>query len=83
MLPKSKPEDLKDEKLFFSLVRASFAQRRKTLSNALAAGFPALGKERIIEVLSSCGLSPAVRGEALTIEQFAAIANRLAEADGR
>ena len=77
------PCPVADEALFFRVVRAAFAQRRKTLSNALAAGFPALGKERIIEVLSSCGLSPAVRGEALTIEQFAAIANRLAEADGR
>lgn len=70
-----------DETLFFRVVRAAFAQRRKTLSNALAAGFPALGKERIIEVLTACGLSPSVRGEALTIEQFAAIANRLTEAD--
>ncbi len=75
------PCPVADEALFFRVVRAAFAQRRKTLSNALAAGFPALGKERIIEVLSACGLSPSVRGEALTIEQFAAIANRLTEAD--
>ena len=67
-----------DEGLFFRVVRAAFAQRRKTLTNALSAGFPNLGKERIAEILTDCGLSPTIRGEALTIEQFAAITNRLA-----
>ena len=69
------PCPVADEALFFRVVRAAFAQRRKTLVNALTAGFPALGKERIADVLAACGLSPTVRGEALTIEQFAAIAN--------
>ena len=72
------PCRVKDEALFFRVVRAAFAQRRKTLSNALAAGFPELGKAGVISVLEACGLAPTVRGEALTIEQFAAIANRLA-----
>lgn len=73
------PCPVADEVLFFRVVRAAFAQRRKTLANALTAGFPELGKARVIEVLEACGLSPAVRGEALTIGQFAAVANRIAE----
>ena len=72
------PCQVRDEALFFRVVRAAFAQRRKTLSNALAAGFPALGKAGVIQVLEACGLPPTVRGEALTIQQFAAIANQLA-----
>ena len=77
------PCPVADEALFFKLVRAAFAQRRKTLSNALAAGFPALGKERVVDVLNACGLSSTIRGEALTLEQFAAIANRFTEADDK
>ena len=75
---KEPPCPVSDEALFFRVVRAAFAQRRKTLANALTAGFPELSKEALTEVLTSCGLSPTVRGEALTIEQFAAIANELA-----
>ena len=77
------PCPVTDEALFFRVVRAAFAQRRKTLSNALAAGFPALGKERVAAILADCGLSPTVRGEALTVEQFAAVANRIKTAEGR
>ena len=77
------PCPVADQALFFKLVRAAFAQRRKTLSNALAAGFPALGKERVVDVLNACGLSSTIRGEALTLEQFAAIANRFTEADDK
>ena len=67
-----------DEALFFKVVRAAFAQRRKTLVNSMMTGFSDLGKERIAAILADCGLSPTVRGEALTLEQFAAIANRIA-----
>ncbi|MBR4194581.1 MAG: 16S rRNA (adenine(1518)-N(6)/adenine(1519)-N(6))-dimethyltransferase RsmA [Oscillospiraceae bacterium] len=73
------PCPVADEALFFKVVRAAFAQRRKTLANALSSGFPNLGKERIAAILADCGLSPTVRGEALTLEQFAAIANRIGE----
>ena len=66
-----------DEGLFFRVVRAAFGQRRKTLSNALTAGVPALGKEGVNRVLEACGLPLTVRGEALTVEQFAAIANAM------
>lgn len=72
-----------DEALFFRVVRFAFAQRRKTLANALTAGFPELGKEALTELLRSCGLSPTVRGEALTIGQFAAVADRIAEGGAR
>lgn len=72
------PCPVAEEALFFRVVRAAFAQRRKTLSNALSSGFPNLGKERIVEILEACSLSPTVRGEALSIEQFAAITNRIA-----
>lgn len=68
-----------NEALFFRVVRASFAQRRKTLSNALAAGFPELGKEALTDLLSSCGISPTIRGEKLDIPSFAAIANQIGE----
>lgn len=72
------PCPVSDEALFFRVVRAAFAQRRKTLSNALTAGFSALSKADVIEVLSDCGLSPTVRGEALSIEQLAAVTNQFA-----
>lgn len=74
------PCPVADEALFFRVVRAAFSQRRKTLSNALSAGFPALGKEGVNQVLAACGLSSTIRGEALTIPQFAAIANTMAAA---
>ena len=60
------------------MVRAAFAQRRKTLPNALASGFPELTKDALTELIVSCGHKPTVRGETLSIPQFAALANRLA-----
>lgn len=73
------PCPVADEALFFRVVRAAFGQRRKTLSNALSAGFPALGKEGVNQVLAGCGLPTTIRGEALTMEQFSAIANEMAK----
>ena len=73
-----RPWDIADRELFFRTVRASFAMRRKKLSNGLAAGFPELGKQGAEEVLQSCGLSANVRGETLGIPEFAAIANEIA-----
>ena len=72
------PVKVPDERLFFRVVRASFAQRRKTLINGLAAGFSHLSKSQLTEVLTQCGLSPQVRGETLGISQFAAVAQALA-----
>ena len=73
---KTPPVPAADEVLMFKLIRASFNQRRKTLQNGLA-NAPELPytKEEIGAAIAAAGLSPAVRGEALTLEQFAALAN--------
>jgi len=66
-----------DEKIFFRLVRASFAMRRKKLSNGLASGFPELGKTGAAEVIEAAGFDANVRGETLSIPEFARIANEI------
>ena len=76
---KTLPWQITDREIFFRTVRASFAMRRKTLQNGLAAGFPELGKAGAGEVLAACGLPVTVRGETLDIPTFAAIANEIAE----
>ena len=63
--------------MFFKVVRASFAQRRKTLLNALSAGFSQFDKQTLAGVIEACGFAPTVRGETLDIPGFAAIANAL------
>ena len=75
---KELPWHIESKELFFRTVRASFAMRRKTLQNGLAAGFPELGKTGAGEVISACGLPASVRGETLDIPAFAAIANEIA-----
>ncbi len=75
---KERPWQIDDEKIFFRAVRASFAMRRKKLSNGLASGFPELGKDGASEVIAQCGFNENVRGETLSIEEFAAIANAIA-----
>lgn len=74
----SRPWDIGDTAVFFRVVKASFAMRRKKLSNGLAAGFPELGKTGAEEVLQACGFPDNVRGETLGIPEFAAIANAIA-----
>ena len=71
------PCPIPDEKLFFRVVKASFAQRRKTLLNALSSGFSELGKSELAETLHTCSISPMVRGETLDIPSFAALSNAL------
>ena len=71
------PWEIRDEALFFKVVRSSFAMRRKTLVNGLAAGFPNKTKPELTELLVSLGHRPDVRGETLSIAQFAEIANKL------
>ena len=75
---KEKPWDILDEDIFFRLVRASFAMRRKTLQNGLVSGFPELGKAGAGEVIAACGLPANVRGETLDIPTFARLANEIA-----
>lgn len=74
------PVEVKDEKLMFRIIRASFNQRRKTLVNGLknSQEIP-FSKEQIEQALGMCGLSLSVRGEALTLAQFAQLANAFTE----
>ena len=74
---KERPWDIPDEDVFFRLVRASFAMRRKKLSNGLASGFPELGKTGAAEVIEAAGFDANVRGETLGIPEFARIANEI------
>ena len=75
---KERPWQILDPDIFFRTVRASFAQRRKKLSNGLAAGFPELGKIGVGEVIATCGFDENLRGETLDIPGFAAISNEIA-----
>ena len=70
------PVEVADEKLLFKLIRASFAQRRKTLVNGLT-NSPELSfsKEEVTKALEVCGYSPTIRGETLTLQEFAKLAN--------
>ena len=71
------PCEILDEALFFRVVKASFAVRRKTLLNGLSMGFPQLGKAELALVIEECGLPQNVRGETLDIPGFAALANAI------
>ena len=71
------PAQVDDEKFFFRTVRAAFAQRRKTLANALRAGFSELDRADIASAMEEALLPPTVRGETLSIMQFAALSNAL------
>lgn len=72
------PVDVRDERLMFKLIRASFNQRRKTLVNGLN-NSPELNfsKDKIVEALDSIGEAANIRGETLTLEQFARLSNSL------
>jgi len=74
---KERPWDIADRDVFFRVVRASFAMRRKKLSNGLASGFPELGKTGAAEVIEAAGFDSNVRGETLGIPEFARIANEI------
>ncbi len=78
------PVECKDEKLLFRLIRAAFGQRRKTLQNALH-NAPECGfaKERVAGALEALGWDASVRGEALTLAQFAQLADALYALDKR
>jgi len=75
MVPRSAPPaDVCDEALFFRLVKAAFAQRRKTLLNALSSSFGSqFSKDDLRNLLETCGLPADVRGERLGIPEFAAL----------
>lgn len=71
------PVSVKDEAFLFSLIRASFNQRRKTLQNSLVNGGIGVTKEQVVSALEQMELSPTIRGEALTLEQFAVLSDTI------
>ncbi len=71
-----------DESILFRTVRASFAMRRKKLSNGLASGFPELGKAGAAEVIAAAGFDANVRGETLGIPEFVRLANEIVKRRG-
>lgn len=72
------PVQVDDSKLMFKLIRASFNQRRKTLQNGLNNSSELdFSKERIAEAIEAIGLQPSIRGEKLSLEEFAELANEL------
>ena len=66
--------DVKDEKMFFKVVKGAFSQRRKTLLNCLSSSF-GIDKETTAEKIRNCGIEPGIRGEKLGIEEFAKLAD--------
>lgn len=73
---KEAPIDVKDEKLMFRIIRASFNQRRKTLVNGLNNSPEiTISKDIIAEAIAELGVSPTIRGEALTLGEFARLSN--------
>ena len=71
------PVEVKYKALFFRVVRAAFGMRRKTLTNALSANFNELNKADIENLLTACGFDPKIRGEVLSIGDFAAISDAI------
>ena len=78
-LHKSKPYLPRDEKLMFRTIKAAFGQRRKTLTNALGAGFPELSREQITDAITKAGHEPSIRGERLDIAQFITLSDILGD----
>ena len=70
------PVKVNDEKKFFSVVKASFSQRRKVISNSLSSGL-SLDKSKIAEILEKSGVPLNARAEKLSLQNFADIANNL------
>ena len=75
------PVQVNDEKMLFKIIRASFNQRRKTLQNGLNNSSELnFTKDQIAAAIAEAGFSPSVRGEALTLEQFAKLTDILLKA---
>ena len=70
--------EVEDEKFFFKVMRGAFLLRRKKMVNSLAAALPGFSKETILEAVEECGLAPTVRGEQLTLQDFANLSAALA-----
>ena len=70
-----KPYSVNDEEQMSKIIRAAFAQRRKTLLNSLSSSFPKLSKSDISAAIEQAGFSPNIRGEALDASDFAKISD--------
>lgn len=80
MVHKESPVKVDNEKLMFDLIRASFNQRRKTLLNSIHnAAYLQISKETVLKTVREMNLPDTVRGEALTLSQFAEFTNRIIE----
>ena len=76
-LHKEKPFVPKSEDMLFRTIRAAFEQRRKTLPNALAAGFGELSKDELTQAVIDCGFAPEIRGEKLGVADFVALSDAI------
>lgn len=78
MVPRPAPEEVDDPEHFFSVVRAAFAQRRKTLLNGLSSAFGSkIPKETLLRIILSCNLPADIRGERLGIAEFAQLSKQI------
>lgn len=73
---KTPPVDVADEGLLFKIIRAAFAQRRKTLVNALSGGL-GTEKDKLFEILDILGIDRNIRGERLSLDDFARLSNEV------
>ena len=71
--------EVADKAFFFRVIKGAFLLRRKTLVNSLSSALPGMEKAGIADAIVACGLPPAVRGEALTLADFAALSDALAK----
>lgn len=74
---KDKPVIPASKEMFFKTVKAAFEQRRKTLPNSLLTGFPELGKEKLTQIVVSCGHRADIRGERLTVSELAQLSDAI------
>ena len=78
MVLRPTPTEVDDPEHFFKVVKAAFAQRRKTLLNGLTTAFGSrFSKDELADVLSACGLPADIRGERLGIPEFARLSKEL------
>ncbi|WP_029323665.1 16S rRNA (adenine(1518)-N(6)/adenine(1519)-N(6))-dimethyltransferase RsmA [Butyrivibrio sp. AE3004] len=74
---KNPPVDVIDSKFMFSVIRSAFAQRRKTLSNGVANGNIGITRDQVVAALEQMNLNPSIRGEKLSLQDFATLSNIL------
>ncbi len=77
LTPKAPPKEVDDPKHFFSVVKAGFAQRRKTLVNSLSATLSQYSKEQVAQSIAACDLPADVRGQRLSIPDYARLSQEL------